>query len=186
VSVVVPGSVLSAEPLRRAFDRTFATPTAERAEDLESFLTLRIGSTGYAMRVLAIAGLTNARRIVPLAGARPAMLGLTAVRGRLFPVYSLEALVGEESASAPPRWFVLCAGADPLALGFAQFEGHVLLPRSEVFAAGGGERGRGHVRELLRAADEVRAVIDTSSLVEAIRAETIGQSMSAVGPLKER
>jgi chemotaxis signal transduction protein len=180
VSHATPEAVLSAEMSRRAFDGVFAAPLSTRRQDLEPFLTLRISSSAYAVRVLEIAGLATARKIVPLANAVPAMLGLTAVRGRLFPVYCLQALLGDLPPSEPPRWFVLCSGVDPLALGFAELEGHVLLPRSELFAASPGEGRRRHVRELVRAADEVRGVIDVSSLVEAIQ-----ERVSAEGPMKE-
>jgi chemotaxis signal transduction protein len=165
---VAPEAVLVPEQMRRVFDRAFAAPYSERRQDLEAFLTLRISTTAYALRVLGIAGLASARKIVPLGNAFPAMLGLTAVRGRLFPVYSLAALLGAEPAGDAPRWLVLCAGVDPVALGFTELEGHVLLPRSAIFATTGGGGERTHVRELVHAEDRVRGIIDVSSLVATI------------------
>jgi chemotaxis signal transduction protein len=173
--------VLSEASLRRAFDSAFAAPSSKQGQELQRFLMLRIASRGYAMRVLEIAGFATARKIVPLASALPALLGLTALRGRFLPVYSLERLLGVESADVPPRWFVVCGGADPVALGFAEFEGHVLLSRPEVFAATDGASPRKYARELVRTADGVRGVIDVSSLLEAIR-----QRVSASEPVKER
>lgn len=181
MNVVTSGSTLSAEELRRAFDDAFAAPSEGRRQDLEPMLTLRIGSAAHAIRVLDIAGFAAARRIVPLGSPLPAMLGLAAVRGTLFPVYSLEALLGDEAASEPPQWFLLCGQADPVALAFAHFEGHVLLSRSERLATSAGEGPRKHVRELVRVADEVRGVIDVSSLLE-----TIQERVSASRPIKER
>lgn len=181
MNVVRSGSMLSAEELRRAFYGAFAAPSEERRLDLEPLLTLRIGSAAYAVRVLDIAGFATARRIVPLGSPLPAMLGLAAVRGSLFPVYSLEALLGDQATSEPPQWFLLCGHADPVALAFAHFEGHVLLSRSERLATSAGEGPRRHVRELVRVADEVRGVIDVSSLLE-----TIQERVSASRPIKER
>jgi chemotaxis signal transduction protein len=180
VSVVVPEPVPVAEQLHRLFDGAFAAPYSERREDLEPFLALRISSAPYALRALEIVGLATARKIVPLPSTLPAMLGLTAVRGRLLPVYGLDSLLGEEPANRPPRWLALCRGPDPVALAFAEIEGHLLLPRSEVFAAEGSASGRRHVRELVRAGAEVRGVIDVSSLVE-----SIGECVRAQGPIKE-
>jgi chemotaxis signal transduction protein len=181
VNVVTRGSMLSAEELRRAFDGAFAAPSEGRRRDLEPLLTLRIASAAYAVRVLDIAGFATARRIVPLTSALPAMLGLTAVRGSLFPVYSLDGLLGDEAATEPPQWFLLCGHADPVALAFARFEGHVLLSPSERLAVNAGDGQRKHVRELVRVADEVRGVIDVSSLVELIQ-----ERVSASRPIKER
>jgi chemotaxis signal transduction protein len=181
MKVVTPGPMLSAEELRRTFDGAFAMPSEARRQDLEPLLTLRIASAAYAVRVLDIAGFATARRIVPLGSPLPAMLGLAAVRGILFPVYSLEALLGDQTTSAPPRWFLLCGHQDPVALAFADFEGHALLSRSEWRATSGGEGRRKHVRELVRMADEMRGVIEVSSLLE-----TIQERVSASRPIKER
>jgi chemotaxis signal transduction protein len=173
-------SALTAETLRRAFDSAFASPFPERREDLDAFLTLRVSSTAYTMRVLEIAGLAPARSIVPLPSALPALLGLTAVRGSVYPVYCLEALLGGEPANESPGWFVLCEGTHPVALAFAQLEGHVVLSRSEFYPANRDEGPRRHVRELVRVADEMRGVIDVASLVEAIH-----ERVSAGMPIKE-
>jgi purine-binding chemotaxis protein CheW len=160
---------LSAEELRRAFDANFAAPPARRIEDIEQLLALRIGGTAYALPVLDIAGYSAARPIVAIPSPIPELLGLAGVRGTLLPVYSLEALLGRPVGSEPPRWFVQCKGADPVALGFSVFEGHLDLPRSGIRATTGGEDAARHVRRLLRAGDEVRAVIDVASVLKAIR-----------------
>jgi chemotaxis signal transduction protein len=181
VSVMAPGSRLSAGELRRAFDGAFAAPSEGPARDLESFLTLRVASAGYAVPVLDIAGFAAARRIVPLASALPALLGLAAVRGTLLPVYGLEALLGDVASTEPPRWFLLCGRQDPVALGFARFEGHVRLSRSERLGTDAGEGPRMHVRDVVRVAGEVRGVIDLSSIVEVIE-----ERVSGSRPIKER
>jgi chemotaxis signal transduction protein len=170
---------LSAGQLRRAFDAGFAVPPVERRADLEPFLALRIASTAYAVRLLEIAGVAPATKIVRLASDLPGMLGLAAVRGVLLPVYDLQALLGGEPATGLPSWFLLCGRVDRVALSFSGFEGHVLVSRADVHAADGESRGR-HVRELARVSGAVRAVIDVHSLVGAIQ-----QRVPAVGPTKE-
>lgn len=178
MSAMEPRSAPSAQHLRRQFDDGFAEPASERRQDFEPFLTLRIASTAYAVRLSEIAGFAAARKIVPLTSRLPGMLGLAAVRGSLLPVYCLEALLHDEAA-AEPRWFLLCRGQEPMALSFAQFEGHVLVPRSARLAAKGAE-GR-HVQELVQVDNEVRGIIAVSSLAEAIR-----ESVAAQRPVKER
>lgn len=178
MSAVEPGQALSAQQLRRRFDDAFAEAASERRQDLEPFLTLRIASTAYAVRLSEIAGFAAARKIVPLASQLAGLLGLAAVRGSLLPVYCLESLLHDD-ATVEPRWFLLCGAQEPMALSFAQFEGHVLVPRSARLAARGAE-GR-HVRELVQVEDEVRGIIAVSSLAEAIR-----ESVAAQRPVKER
>ena len=181
MSIVTPeeAASASAEQLRRAFDQGFSVGHAEKRADAEPFVTLRVGSTAYALAVHEIAGFAAARKIVPLPSALPGLLGLTAVRGGLWPVYGLESLLGGE-ADEPPRWLILCRGADPVALGFARFEGHALLSRSARFAASEGQGLRAHVRELVRADDGVRGVIDVDSVVMAIQ-KRVGPSNETSG-----
>jgi chemotaxis signal transduction protein len=164
--------------LRREFDAVFAAPPAEEGTPLVPFLTFRIASIGYALRVLDLAGVLAARKIVPLASRLPGLLGLSAVRGTLLPVYDLGTWLGASEAETP-RWFVLCGSPHPVALAFGHFEGHVLLDASERLPASGRE-GR-HVRELVRTGTEVRGVVDLSSLLVAIE-----EAVAAQGPLKER
>jgi purine-binding chemotaxis protein CheW len=95
------------------------------------------------------------------------MLGLAGIRGNLVPVYALAALLGHE-AREPPRWFALSSGSDRVALAFAELEGYLERPRSEVRAAAEGEARRAHVRERLHAPDGVRAIIELASLAAAI------------------
>ncbi|HEY3817656.1 MAG TPA: chemotaxis protein CheW [Polyangiaceae bacterium] len=174
-----PSPTLPAEKLRSEFDSSFAAPPSDRGQDVEAFLTMRIASTPYAMRLLDVTGFATARTIAPLASTLPALLGLAAVRGSLFPAYSLEALLGYETAGAPPRWFALSGGSDPVALAFTQFEGHVLVSRSARVPATGSHRA--HIQEIVRSNGEVRGVIDVASLVQVIH-----QRVSASKPPKER
>ncbi len=158
-----------AELLRRAFDDAFARSTVERRQDAEPYLALRVAATPYAIAVRQIGGFAPARKIVPWASPLPAMLGITAVRGRLYPVYSIEALLAQ-STNDEPRWLILCGGAEPVALSVAAFEGHVQVPSAARFAVGDDHKHLRHVQELVRIFDEVRGVIHVPSLLDAIKA----------------
>ena len=164
----------SAIELGRAFDAAFASPPAEKTQNEESFLVLRAGKDAHAVRVREIDGFAAARKIVALSSPIPELLGLAGLRGSLVPVYSLTALLGYAEPDGPPRWFVLCGGAELLALAFADFDGYVELPRARVRAPGEGDPQRKHVREVIVEEHAVRAVVSVASLIESIRGRVTG------------
>ncbi|HEX4457626.1 MAG TPA: chemotaxis protein CheW [Polyangia bacterium] len=156
--------------LRREFDDSFARPARSRVADVERLLQLRCGADGYAFRLRDIGGLTAARKIVPIASAIPEVLGLAGVRGNLVPVYSLAALLGYGLENEAPRWFVSVRDVEPIAFGFAQFDGYAELQTSAVHA---GKAPRAHVQALAHVQRETGqqtiAVLDVASLVGTIR-----------------
>ena len=130
---------LPSELLRQAFDGSFAQPATERRQDSEPYLALRVSSTAYAIAVQQIGGFAPARKIVPIGSALPALLGVTAVRGRLYPVYSIEALLAETATSEGAAMArVLCGGAEPVALSFAVAR----LPRGTCWCPSAARFGR--------------------------------------------
>src|ERR1700748_3867166 len=95
--------------LRAAFDGAFAEPPPRGEEALEKFLAVRAGGGLFAFRLAEIAGVAVDRKLTPLPSPVPELLGLTGLRGRLVPVYSLTALLGGAPESAAGRWLVLVA-----------------------------------------------------------------------------
>jgi chemotaxis signal transduction protein len=178
---------VAAEELRRRFDAAFVAAPVDRDEDLESFLAVKIGNEGYALRIRDVTGFAAARKIVPLPSPIAEMLGLAGIRGSVVPVFSLAAMIGYGQAQEVPRWFLLCGAAEPIALGFGEFEGYLELPRasrSEVAGAGDPDATRAprdHVRHVVRARGEVRGVIDMPSVIKAIEAK-----VAAALAVKER
>lgn len=168
MSETARGPGVSADELRRAFDLGFATMPVDGGESAEPFLALTMGKDAYAVRVREIAGFAAARKIVALASPIPEMLGLAGLRGTLVAVYSLARLFGYEDSDPRLRWFILCAGPEPLALAFAEFHGYLEVPRSDLRPASERETDHGHVREVLRAGDIARGVIGVASLIRAI------------------
>lgn len=153
------------EPLRRSFDAGFAQPPAPPAAALEHLLLLSTGAGRYALRLGELSGLQRLRRLVPLPGARPALLGLAGVRGRLLAVYSLTRLLGLQGApEEPPRWLAVGGGEEPqLAVAFAQFEGQRQLPAGDLRPAHAGEAGP-WVRELAHLGGQLYPVLQLSLL----------------------
>jgi chemotaxis signal transduction protein len=162
------GGLLSAAELRREFDAGFAAPPADRGEEVERFLALKIRADAYAIRIQEMAGFAAARKVVPLPSPIAEMLGLAGLRGVVVPVYSLAALLGYRLDDGPLRWFVLCGGADKVALGFTELDGYLELPRAQVRAVDTRDTERKHVREVLCAGDQVRAIIGVSVVLEGI------------------
>ena len=153
--------------MREEFDARFAQPPLLPQAPGERLLALRIGASGFALRLSEISGIQAQKRIVPLPGGPDGFRGLAGIRGRLVAVYSLAALLGIRGAGEE-NWLVLTQGSEPIALAFPAFEGFIeestLVPAQE--------RDTEHVREVLRAGSVVRGVIHLPSVVDAIQRRT--------------
>lgn len=155
-----------ASELARAFDADFARPASGlQAPDVEDLLAIRIGDTGYALAHQELGGVFTDKPVTPLPGGVPGLLGISGFRGALVPVYDLAALLGTARSEAV-RWLVTVAAA-PVALGFAQFERLVRVPREAVAAQAGAAKG--YARRAVRIDNELRPILDLASIVEAIR-----------------
>jgi purine-binding chemotaxis protein CheW len=163
--------VLDAAELRRRFDESFAAPPAARAADLERLLLLRIAGEGYALALAEVAGLAAGRTITRIPSRIPEVLGLAALRGIIFPVLDLAALLGHGGSGGQPRWLVIVRGLEPLALGFDGFERYLELPRAELHGVASQDpaASRSYVHALARARDQLWAVLDLASLSETVR-----------------
>jgi purine-binding chemotaxis protein CheW len=149
--------------LRAAFDETFAVLPRSR-EELESVIQIRVGSEVFVIRSGHIGGLVKSRKIVPLPSRIPELLGVSALRGKLIPVFDLAALLGIPAGASRPSWLVLAPGDTPIGLAFDGFEGQQ-VPEW----LGDEQSARQHVRQLVRIGSAVRAVLDIPGLAAAIR-----------------
>jgi chemotaxis signal transduction protein len=155
------------ERLRRAFDDAFAAPAALPARDAERLLAIRVAGEPFAIRVLETVGLLAARKIVPMPTRRPEVLGLTAIRGALLPVFSLAGLLGLGAVPDDARWFVLAGRRQPVALAFGRIDAQVEVPRAELHgAADAGPSGP--VRELATVDGHPRPLVDIPTLLRGI------------------
>lgn len=154
-----------ASELARAFDADFTRPASGlQASDAEDLLAIRIGDAGYALAHKELGGVFTDKPVTPLPGGVPGLLGISGFRGALVPVYDLTALLGVVRSEAV-RWLVTVAAA-PVALGFAQFERLVRVPREAIAEQTG---AKGHARRAVRIDNELRPILDLASIVEAIR-----------------
>ena len=151
--------------LRQAFDRSFAEPPRSEAAGEDDLLDIKVGGTAYAVRVVEIAGVYADVAITPLPTHLDELLGITAFRGAVLPVFDLRALTGHR-ADTPPRWVAVAAAA-PIALAFDRFDGHLRVSRDDVVPHDGRE-AVAHVREVARLDGRVRPVVSIASVVDAI------------------
>jgi hypothetical protein len=163
--------------LRRAFDANFSERHPEADLAVERFLAVRACGALFAFRLSEIAGVAVDRKLTPLPTPVPELLGLTGVRGRLVPVYSLTALLGGAAESDVARWLVLVAeGRIALATqGIASYlSGHArdLVPSS---------RRDDPCPETLTVAGDSYGVVGVPSLVKNIAAR-----VAAVRPRQEQ
>ncbi|HVZ72775.1 MAG TPA: chemotaxis protein CheW [Polyangia bacterium] len=169
-----PGTTRAAA-LRRAFDGAFAAPPVVEGDETIPLLALRVGGQAYAVKLGDITGLLADRRIVAVPSTAAEFLGIAGLRGSTVPVWSLTALLGYGASRETPRWLISFgdgAARQALALAFEHFEGHLNVPRaalSDGVAASPDGPARSHVRQSVRVGDAQRAVLDLSSIVEAIR-----------------
>jgi purine-binding chemotaxis protein CheW len=139
---------------------------------MEDLLAIRIGGDPYALVRGELAGLFADKRVTPLPGGAPGLLGISGFRGALVAVYDLRAVLGGGAAARPVRWLVTAAAA-PIALAFERFEALLRVPREAITTRAAAAAG--HAPRVVRTADEVRPVLDVPSIVGAIRALTHGQ-----------
>lgn len=156
--------------LRHAFDESWAIPFPEGVEGQgENLLAIRISGDAYAIKVSEIAGLAMGRKIAPVPGPVPELLGLAGIRGTLMPVYSLRALLGYGSDAEPPRWLALCGAEECFALAFHELEGYLRVAREELYPVEQKDAARIHVKEVARRPGAVWAVVSIALLRESIR-----------------
>jgi chemotaxis signal transduction protein len=153
--------------LARAFDADFARPVAGRAAATEDLLAIEIGGDPYALVRSELAGLFADKPVTALPGGAPGLLGISGFRGALLPVYDLRAVLGGAAAAGPPRWLATAAAA-PVALAFDRFEALLRVPREAIAARA--VAAPGHAPRVVRAAGELRPVLDVPSIIAAIRA----------------
>ncbi len=124
-----------ARSLREEFDRSFAAAvTVRKEETLSNFLKITSADFTLAVPVECISGLVPGRKVIPLPGAFPGLLGVAGYRTSIVPVVALRSFFGFPPGDAT-RWFFLVRQADPLAIAFDAFRGHLRVPVENVSPA---------------------------------------------------
>ena len=116
-----------------------------------------------------MSGLATDRKVVAVPSPIRELLGVAGIRGALYPVYSLAALLGYDSDSEGGRWLALSGADEPFALIFSAFDGYARIPHEQLYAAGQKGRSRAFVTHMAKTTDAARAVVSISLIREAIQ-----------------
>lgn len=169
MNATVPALLEQARALAEAFDRGFAVARPAAPSKPSDYLIVRIGGDPHAVPLLELAELVPLPRLTALPGSPAECLGLAGVRGVAVPVYDLRVLLGYAAGGETAPWLAILAAAR-VALTFDAVEGYLRLPDEDVGAGTADDASaRRHVRHALRAADTMMPVLDTGSLLAAIR-----------------
>jgi len=156
-----------ASEMRRAFDRSFAEAPQPTTRAREDFLAVTIGTDRYAIRLSEVAGLFVDRKVTPVPGRAPSLVGIAGFRGAVIPVFDLRTMLGYSSTQTA-RWLVIAA-AMPVALAFDRFDAHLRLAPGAVVPQSAGDAPRACVRGTARAHDIARPIVDIPAVLQAIK-----------------
>lgn len=149
--------------LRAQFDAQFADAPAVAGETGERFLVVGVGGERLLLRLADVTGLYVDRRIVAVPSTKPALLGITGLRGAILPVYALGAALGYPPGDATPRWLVTATSA-PVAFAVARFERHAAIARDRIVPRGDADGARAFLREAAMVDRDTLPVVDLPSL----------------------
>jgi chemotaxis signal transduction protein len=157
--------------LRAGFNRSFAEPPRRHDDEFDELLAIRAGERRYALRLRQTSGLYSDRKVTPLPGPIPALLGVAGFSGTIVPVYDLGALLGHPVAETP-RWLAVAAGTPAVALAFHDLDGHVRVPTRSIIGETAGHGLRDCVRGMVPLPGGTRPIIDVPSVRTAVNVLT--------------
>jgi len=158
------------EGLRQAFDQAFAARPNAGAQDLQDLLSVRIAGEPYALRLAEMSGLSPNPRITPVPSAVSELLGLTAIRGVIFPVYSLAEILGHGKDGSPARWVSVFGTHEPLGLTFGSLEGYARISSADLWTSEESAR-RQHLPQVSRIGALICPVISLASVAQTIKGQ---------------
>lgn len=167
------------EELRREFDSSFARPWRQQATHASTILRFTAQGLRFAAPLADLESLARAGDIVPVPARAAGLLGLTVVRARLMPVYSLARLTDLREAATQPVWLAVLRGAAPAALALDSLDGYA--DESTISAVPEGSAPR-FVRGSVGTGQDLRPLLDCATLYRALTrslsADTKGQDQT--------
>jgi purine-binding chemotaxis protein CheW len=166
------GSLENVDALRKAFDESFAIRPGERNQNVEGLLVLRVSGVSYAVKLREIKGLFRKKKISPVPGPVPELLGFAGIKGILVPVYSLAALLGRGQENCDSKWFVLCQSSEAafFALAVEEFEGYVDVAYSNITSDAVPSAKPRTFHQVARINDTSRVIVDIPTVLSLIQA----------------
>jgi purine-binding chemotaxis protein CheW len=153
--------------LRRAFDASFAAEPAKPPERI-ALIAVRAGARSYALPISELAGVVRFGGAAKFPSSEPAFLGIAVVRGVTVPVYDLAA-IRDEGAARAPRWMLLAAGTEPLALAFDELEGTLRVFAGDIATAAGAGGAAAPALQFVRDGETVRPLISVALLAQRLK-----------------
>ncbi|HEX3660398.1 MAG TPA: chemotaxis protein CheW [Acidobacteriaceae bacterium] len=152
--------------LREDFDSSFARPWEPKAAEPNALLCFTASGHRFAAALTELQAISKAGPVVPVPSGAPALLGLTVLRAKLMPVYSLPMLLGL-AAGAPAEicWLAVLRGRRPAALALDTLAGFAdPQPAGDASPEGIYPFAKGPVRH----GDHLHVLLDCSGLYDAI------------------
>lgn len=150
--------------LRQEFDRGFARPIAAERRKPSEVLCFTAEGARFAVALTELQALAKAGTIVQVPSRSPALLGLTVVRARLMPVYSVAQLTGSSRQAANTSWLGVLRGTAAAALAIDSVEGYA--DRETASEAGASDIR--YVMGAVRHQNQLYALLDGERLYAAV------------------
>lgn len=132
----------------------------------EAYLLVAAGGRRVGLRVAQLEAVIDAREIVPVPVAEPAMAGVTTVRGETLPVISLARLLGATGSPDGAIFVLVHAGGARVCLVVAEAE---TLSRGDVMPLPP-DGAMPWARAVLRDGDLIVPLLDLEALAERLAA----------------
>ncbi len=151
--------------LREEFDSSFARAWGPGRTHGNAILCFTAQGGKFAAPLTALQSVARAAAIVPVPSRNPALLGITVLRARLMPVFSVPAVLGLPSAGLDVSWLAVLRGPRPAALALETLAGYA---DPESILSMGTSAPLRLVTGSVRFQEQMHALLDCEQLYEAI------------------
>jgi chemotaxis signal transduction protein len=110
--------------LREEFDSSFARPWTAPPAQAGAIVCFTAQGGKFAAPLAALQSVARAGAIVPVPSQAPALLGITVLRARLMPVFSVAALLAMPPANSETCWLAVLRGPRAAALALDSLAGY--------------------------------------------------------------
>lgn len=153
------------ERLRQDFDSSFARPWAPARIESNTVLCFTVAEHRLAAPLTELHSIARAGPLVPVPSRSPALLGLTVLRARILPVYSLMVLLEIPAAPTELCWLAVLRGYRPAALAIDALAGYA--DDQMVSQTSEGTMPR-FAKGLVHCGDQLHVLLDCAAICEAI------------------
>jgi chemotaxis signal transduction protein len=151
--------------LRHEFDSSFSRPWQSEQVERDSILCFTAEGRRFAAPLTGLQGLAKAGTILPLPSRSPALLGLSVVRARILPVYSIARLMGAPARATEAVWLAVLRGRESVGVALDTLDGYA----NQLMVSTSAE---GHMSRLVAGSvahlEELYGLLDCKKLYEAI------------------